>query len=485
MISHRQLWMIIACLSLGMAVVACQRDAAPIQVLVTATPSTQDQLTSLSDTNNPNDQPQALNANSTLISATLPSRYTPTPSPIMGISPTPTFTPSPTLEIPTPTDTPAAPVFTNVPPPESLPTLDMTRFGIQIHPLTTLDEWNLMLQHTDYLNFNWIKIQLAWDLLEPVQGQFSPLFDAYVQRVQWANFQAQPHKVLISVVNAPDWARPIGFDPNLEGPPADPVHLANFIQTFIRATKPEDNRIAAIEIWNEPNLIREWNGMPMNGQTYMTYFDAAYRAIKEVAPNITVVTAGLAPVCGISDTVCDREFLRQMYAGGLANYPDVKIGIHPYSWANPPDSTCCTTERGWADNVVFYFLDTLNEYRQIMIQNGDADGKLWITEFGWGTYQGVGKNGTDLSAIPPGAEFFGLLTAEQQAQYVIRALEMLQTPPLSDFVEVSILWNLNFALVGDINANPSEQAGYSILDASGYPRLVYYYLATANKILSQ
>lgn len=471
-------YLILLSILIAFFIAACGQEPTPIIVYVTATPD--------------NVLPPPPTSQDITRLAAAPRR-TPTVTPAVTQPPPATNTPPPTPTTPftptqRPSDTPApsnTPFFPDVPPAEELPVLDVNKFGIQVHPFVTRDEWTYILGHVDQINaFGWIKIQLNWSQLEPRQGHYDDLFYAYAQRVQWANFQGQrPYKVLLSVAKAPSWARPAGADLSLAGPPHDPQFLAKFITDFIRETKPEDNRIAAIEVWNEPNLEREWNGVDMSGQTYMEYFGVVYDAIKSIAPNIQVVTAGLAPTCGIPGTICDRDFFQQMYAGGLANYQDVKVGIHPYGWANPPEERCCSDARGWADNPVFFFLDTLEDYMDIMNRNNHGV-PLWITEFGWGTYQNILVNGGD-APTPPVAPQFGLVTPEQQAEYTIRAMDMLQQPPLSDRVEVAILWNLNFATIDDAVANGQEQAGYSLLNAGGQPRLVYRYLEVARKIIPE
>lgn len=410
---------------------------------------------------------------------------TPTVTDTTTSEPSATTTPLPTESIPPtetsvpPTNTPEAPSFPNVPPAEELPVLTRSRMGLQLHPFIEQTDWDHLLGQTNQLGFGWIKIQLSWNQMEPNPGQFSDLFYAYVQRVQHANFAQL--RVLLSVVNAPEWARPADVPPGTVGPPADPAALGRFLDAFIRETKPEDNRIGAIEIWNEPNLLREWHGAALDGGTYMTYFAAAYNAIKAVAPNITIVTAGLAPVGdGLPESVGDRTFLRQMYAAGLAQYTDVKIGVHPYGWGNPPDERCCTDVRGWADNPVFFFQDTIYDYLSIMQENGH-DVQMWITEFGWGTYQGVGVGGADVQQLPGDAAFFVLNNPVQQAEYTLRAFELIQQPPLGDIVERAFLWNLNFATVPNAVNNALEQAGYSILDASGFGRPIYYYLLVSRR----
>ena len=401
--------------------------------------------------------------------ATLEVTATVTPIPSNTPPPTATFTPSPTPDIP---------------PTELLPLIDRHKFGIQLHPFLTGDEWDYTLVHTDAIGaFGWIKIQLPWKELQPAPGRYSDLFYAYALRVQSATYQTgRPYKVLLSVVKAPAWARGPNADLSQDGPGADPQYLARFLTDFINETKPEDHRIGAIEIWNEPNLAREWTGQEISGQKYMEHFRVAYDAIKAIDPTITIITAGLAPVGDVQGQVSDRVFLQQMYDAGLANYPDVKVGIHPYGWGNPPDETCCQNPppRGWADNRVFFFKDTLDDYLRIMQQNDHAS-QLWITEFGWGTYEDILMGWEDLPA-PPAALQFDLVTARQQAEYTVRAFEMLQSPPYADSVGVAILWNLNFATLSEAVANGQEQAGYSLLNSAGEGRYIYYYLQNAPKV---
>ncbi|HLA44391.1 MAG TPA: hypothetical protein VJZ27_13190, partial [Aggregatilineales bacterium] len=327
------------------------------------------------------------------------------------------------------------------PPPEALPILQADRVGIQIHPFVTNEEWANALGLTSQIGMGWIKFQVPWDVAEPSPGNYSFQYERLVLLVQQAHIQC--FKVLIGVTRAPQWARPADSDPAMHGPPADPQTFANFINKLVSDIKPEF--MEAIEIWNEPNLDREWQGIPMTGQEYMRYFAPAYEAAKAIDPDAVVVTAGLAPVGEVPGTRDDRVFLQEMYAAGLANYSDVRIGVHPYAWANAPDAHCCS-EGGWADSPKFFMLDTLDEYRQIMIASGDSDGLMWITEFGWGSYEGISVDGSN--ATPPeSAVFFDRISQVQQAEWTVRALEILQAPPYEEFVEKTFLWNMNFATI--------------------------------------
>lgn len=370
------------------------------------------------------------------------------------------------------------PAISNLAPrPEELPIIDVRTLGMQIHPFVTLDEWRNALGLTKQLKMGWIKVQIPWEAAEPEAGQFTDLYRQTVSLVQRAHLEG--FKVLVSVNRAPYWARPPGADLTRHGPPSDPNAYAQFINKLIVDIEPQF--IDAIEIWNEPNLVREWAGVPMNGGEYMRFFEPAYYAARAADPEIIVVTAGLAPVGDIPNQAeDDRQFLREMYAAGLMNFPDARIGLHPYGWANSPDERCCSVG-SWKDAPQFFMLDTIEEYRQIALDNGDSGRKFWLTEFGWGTYKGISRDAQD-APPPDSAQFFDLVSLEQQARYVMRAIEIFQKAPYAGYVEMAFLWNMNYATLPNAIEGRGEQAGYSLLDASGRPRLVFWYLLNTRKI---
>jgi hypothetical protein len=362
------------------------------------------------------------------------------------------------------------------PPPESLPLLNASRLGIQLHPFVTNEEWANALNLAKQLNIQWIKFQIPWEVAEPQPGQFSFEYERAILLVQEAHIAG--YLVLVNVNRAPLWARPPGADPTLHGPPADPQALAAFITRLVTDIKPEF--MEAIEIWNEPNLVREWQGIPMGAAEYMPYFAAGYQAAKAVDPDVVVVTAGLAPVGDVpGQAIDDRLFVAQMYQAGLLEYPEARLGVHPYGWANPPDARCCN-DSGWADSTHFFMLETVESYRQIALENNDPTRQLWLTELGWGTFIGIREGGLDASP-PVSAAFMERITPQQQADYVIRALELLQSEPYNDFVELKFLWNMNFATIENAITDALEQAGYSFLDEAGRPRPVFFYLLNTRK----
>ena len=351
-----------------------------------------------------------------------------TPPPTSTARPTVTHTP----EQPTATPIPQTPITT---PLAEVPGLDPNQMGLQLYYNVDIDTWwQLVTIRTRQTGVGWIKMQANWDFLQPDHAQqFDAsfrLFQSHVQRAHNEGFN-----VLISVAKAPQWARGTATD---SGPPSDPQALANFI-TFLLAHVGEQT--SAIEIWNEPNLQREWVGnLPFSGAGYMQLFSPAYNAVRAFSPTMPIVTAGLAPTGTNVElgSIDDRVYLQQMYDAGLRGYNDsnLAIGFHPYSWGNPPDARCCNNipERGWDDSPHFFFMNTVEEYRDIMVRNGDGDNQMWATEFGWATWSGIPSE--------PPEPWMTYTTPEQQAEYTLRAFEIGQS---RDYMGPMFLWNLNFA----------------------------------------
>jgi hypothetical protein len=73
--------------------------------------------------------------------------------------------------------------------------------------------------------------------------------------------------------------------------------------------------IQAYQIWNEPNLAREWGGNRRpNPAEYAAFLREAYAAIKAGNPNAIVINAGMAPTGDNSDNAMpDDLFYDQMY----------------------------------------------------------------------------------------------------------------------------------------------------------------------------
>lgn len=362
-----------------------------------------------------------------------------------------------------PSPTPLPPGVTPVP--INLPNLDPAQIGIQLDVNLDQDDWNAAMENIERLGIRWVKVQIPWRDMQPDCSANTGLafFRRVEQHIEDANRRG--FQVLVSIVKAPGCARSNRAE---DGPPDNPQALADFI-TFMfneinAGDRPEDwaiygHYIDAVEIWNEPNLLREWQGtLPFTGQGYMQLFRPAYEAVRAVSPDIPVITAGLAPTGNTPGSRNDREFLREMYAAGLAriNDPNLYIGVHPYGWGNPPDATCCDNVDGqsWDDQPQFFFLDTLNQYRQIMVENGDANRRMWVTEFGWASWDGLP------GGPPDGDGWMAYNNRWAQGGYTIRAFQIGQE---TEYIGPMILWNLNFAVLSSLLEQRDERAAYSLI----------------------
>ncbi|MBI5671488.1 MAG: LysM peptidoglycan-binding domain-containing protein [Chloroflexi bacterium] len=303
------------------------------------------------------------------------------------------------------------------------------------------------------LGMRWVKVPVYWRDLEAAKGQIEfAALDTIVDTLRAAN-----KNILLTVSTSPIWAR---ASTDEDGPPDSFADYGLFVTTLAQRYA---GRVQAYEIWNEPNLRREWNSTihSISAASYIELLRVGYAAVKAADPQAVVVSAGLAPT-GYNDgvnAINDRLYLRELYAAGLAASSDA-IGAHPQGWANPPDAICCAPSVGVTthyEDPSFYFLNTLNDYREIMTANNDGNTAIWVTEFGWGT-----SEDTD----PPSETyvFVTYTSLEEQAAYIPRGFEIGER---LGFVGPMFLYNLN----GCLPQLPSaETCYYSLIGPEGAPR---------------
>ncbi len=395
-----------------------------------------------------------------------PTPTIPSPPPLATVEATQTATPSPTepatqpAASPTPippTPTPAFPAYTG-------PPIARADYGIQIH-LHQEDQREL-LRHLQALGVGWVKVQVSWKLYESQPGQYDDFrFDELDRLVEAANNNGMD--VMLSVAKAPEWSRPTT---ELDGPPSDFALYTQFMQQL---ASRYTGQVAAYELWNEPNLKREWNGMDLNAAEVTRLITAGAAGVRSADPEALIISAAPATT-GINngiDAIDDRVFLRQMMEAGVGDVVD-GIGVHPYGWANPPDSSVFDTDSAVPshnNHPSFFWRDTLDDYSDILAEYDSAELPLWVTEFGWGTFE-------RLDNLPPiGAEFMNNVTEWQQAEYILRAYELASE---RDNMGPMILWNLNFA---PTLGNEFSESGYSVLRHDGSRRPSYLALEAMAK----
>ncbi len=374
----------------------------------------------------------------------LPPTQTAVPEPTVAATPSPTNTATPS-----PTPTPAYPAYTGSTP------INAALIGIQVHPFG--EDQELMLSQLEELGVGWVKIQISWKLFEPSPGRLDEFWFGETDRFINAA-HAQGLNVLVGIAKAPEWSRPTTTE---DGPPTDFAEFARFSELIANRYK---GKVQAYELWNEPNLRREWNGFDMNGAELTRLTAAGAAGIRRADPAVILISGAPAPT-GINDGISaidDRVYFEQMLAAGIAQHVDA-IGYHPYGASNPVWATMGTTADyavSHNDHPSFFFSHTTDDYTALLEKYG-VDLQLWGTEFGWGSFERLGKS------APAGAEFMDQLTEWEQAIHVIDAYVYTQE---NETVGPLILWNLNF---GPLLGADFAETGYSILRPDGSKRPAY------------
>ena len=374
----------------------------------------------------------------------------PSPNPSQGEGDS-TATPAP----PTPTPEPAYPEYTG-------PPLNRDEVGIQIY-LHRQDVRDL-LRHFQALGVGWVKVQVSWKLHEPRPGEYNEeLFGELDRLVAGAN--GQDVKVLLSVSKAPEWSRPTT---EMDGPPGDYGQFEGFMRAL--ATR-YTGQVAAYELWNEPNLQREWNGTPLSAADFVDLMRRGAAGVRAADPAALIIS-GAPATTGINDgvnAIDDRVYFGGMLAAGVADFVD-GVGVHPYGWANPPDARAVDATQvssSHNNHPSFFFADTLEEYHELLVAAGAEAIPLWPTEFGWGSFEGLVTDTGEPASPPPGSEFMADNSEWEQAVYTLRAFELAHG---WEWVGPMFLWNLNFTKA----LGPEfQEVGYSLLRHDESRRPVY------------
>ncbi len=250
----------------------------------------------------------------------------------------------------------------------------------------------------------WVKKQL------PVEAGLAKGIE-FIQSAKANNF-----KILLGIVGSKD-ALANDFD-------AYVAQLATFVGELAK------NGADAIEIWNEPNLDREWPHGQIHGANYVNMLIPAYNAIKTANPATLVISGAPAPTGAEGAfpgaVVNDDNFMRQMAQAGAAQYMDC-LGLHynegivsPLNSSGDPRSPYPTR----------YFSSMLNRGAQFF-----PNSKICWTELGYLSGEGMG------APIPDSFSWANNVTLAQQAEWIADAARLSRA---SGLVSIMIVWNVNF-----------------------------------------
>lgn len=270
--------------------------------------------------------------------------------------------------------------------------------------------WNEQIAQRDLdlveqMGFHWIKQKFPWREIETLQkGDF----DWWRTDRIVADAEARGLSMIVRLDRQPFWSQADGGAVPLENAP--PVNLTDFEDFCYHVAHRYRGKIEAYQVWNEPNLAREWGGQPPDPAGYVALLAHCYRGIKNGDPEAIVISAGMAPTgTGPPEAMPDDEFIRRMYEAGGAKYFDM-LGVNAPGYAAPPEippeEAASTPAYGGHRWNAFRHVEDI---RQIMVEQGDGSKQIAILEMGWTT-----------DPDNPAYSWFRV-SEEQQADYLVRA----------------------------------------------------------------
>lgn len=201
----------------------------------------------------------------------------------------------------------------------------------------------------------------------------------------------------------------------------------------------------AIEVWNEPNIDREWPAGRISGQRYTRLLAGAYNAIKRRNPSTMVISGAPAPTGYFGGRCttrgCDDDvFLAAMARAGAAKYLDC-VGQHYNEGIVGPNVTSGDPRS-----------EHPTRYLPTMVDRGyrPFGGKpVCFTELGYLTAEGWNRQ------LPRGFEWAASTSLAEHARWLGGAAARLRN---DSRVRLMIVWNVDFPLF----TSTDPMGGYAI-----------------------
>ncbi|MEL6404566.1 MAG: hypothetical protein AAFR81_09400 [Chloroflexota bacterium] len=208
----------------------------------------------------------------------------------------------------------------------------------------------------------------------------------------------------------------------------------------------------AIEIWNEPNIDREWPTGQVSGANYTQLLAVASNAIRGANPNTIIISGAPAPTgffgaAGCGETGCnDDVFMQQMASAGAGQYIDC-VGLH-YNEGVLPPSAFSGDPRG--EFPTYYFSSMTNRgtsafpglpvcYTELGYLSGEGMGAPIPSNFNWSPNDPV--------------------TVAEQAAWLAEAAALAAQ---RGDVRIMIVWNVNYT-----RWDTDPMGGYAIIRPDG------------------
>lgn len=298
------------------------------------------------------------------------------------------------------------------------------------------------------MGFRWVKQMFSWRDIETDKGKFDWSKSDHIVRKA---IEYQDINLLIRLDFQPEWARSGCTD---QGPPSDPADYFRYVGAVASRYR---GQVAAYQIWNEPNLAREWCDQAPDPAAYAALLKGAYAAIKAADPTAYVISAGLSPTgTNSAQAMPDDVYLEGLYAamgGSSKGYFDI-LGVHAAGFAAPPETS---PEEAAANEAYggerFFTFRHVEDLRAIMEKHGDTATRVAILEMGWTS-----------DTVHP-AYAWHAVTEQTKADYLVRAYQYARAhwSPWMTIMSTIFLCNADWT-------TKDEQYWWCINNPDGTPR---------------
>jgi hypothetical protein len=344
-------------------------------------------------------------------------------------------------------------------------------YGVQVFLYWREEVANRDLQLVQDAGLRWVKQEIPW---REVEGHAKGVWQWEASDRMLNQIEAHNLKVIARLGSQPAWAAPDTALPEIT-PPDD---LQDFYDYVFAVASRYKGRIQAYQIWNEPNLAREWGNQPPNPVEYADMLRVGYQAVKAADPQAIVVSAGLAPTTRDDNhAMPDVHFVQGMYNAGASPWFDA-LGVHAAGFKSQPEidpadvaanPTLNNGDSAPEELRRVYAFRHVEDIRAIMVANGDETKKIVILEFGW-----------TIDPRPESPYFWHAVSPEQQDKYLQRAYAYAETHWQPWIGLMSVIYIANPQWTTD-----DEQSYWSVVYPD-YPALrtapAYYGLLTMPKV---
>lgn len=210
-------------------------------------------------------------------------------------------------------------------------------------------------------------------------------------------------EIIARLDNPPAWTRVMTDTIGTHAPPDDFEDYGDFVETVVKRYR---GRITYFQLWNEPNIYPEWGEQLVNAEAFTELLCTGYQRAKAANPEAVVLAGALSPTVALDGRdLNDLVFLQRMYRAGAGECFDILSAQGYGLWSGPTDQRLRPTVINYPHVLLL---------RDLMVEYGDANKPIWISEAGWNT-------------VPETLDDpYGRVNEEQQARYAVQAYQRAQ-----------------------------------------------------------